>query len=409
MTGLEHTRSPDEGPLRPTWYEIDLAAFRHNVGQLRSLVRENVAIYACLKRNAYGCGAGPIARAAVAAGVDGLAVGNIDDAVRIRHLGVEAPILLYPNCLADAAPATLDLDLMPTLSAPEEVENWDTALGRPHPVFAKFDVGLFRGGAQPSSLGDLLRRIAAARNLRLAGLYTHFHSYAGKDDRAYMDWQVQNLRKALAVAAESSGRVPVVMAASSSIVVDHPELDLSGVDPGRLLYGVDTGTSHRRSAAMRPVVSALKTRLLFAKTLAEVPDDPALAPFPVRPGMRIGILPVGWGDGLPRRLQAGASALVRGRRAPLLNPVHLEHLRIDLTRIPEAASGDEVALVGTQGGDRIGLADVQAFWGMDPLTFLASMRDHIPRRYLDDAAERGPPRRRQALQEASDVPPVERS
>jgi alanine racemase len=87
---------------------------------------------------------------------------------------------------------------------------------------------------------------------------------------------------------------------------------------------------------------------------------------------------------LPRRFQPGAFALVHGQRAPLLNPVHLEHLRIDLSEVPEVSSGDEVTLLGVQGKERITLDDVQAFWGMDPLTFLASMRDHISRRYLND-------------------------
>jgi alanine racemase len=384
MQRQDHIAPISKEPLRPTWYEIDLRAFRHNVGQLRSLVGKNVAIYACLKRNAYGCGAGPIARSAVAAGVNGLAVGNIDDALTVRHEGVRAPILLYPNCLPDAAPAVLDFDLIPTVSTLEEVEAWRVALGRPHPVFAKFDVGLFRGGAQPSSLHELLKRIDATNALKLAGIYTHFHSYGGPEGCAYLEWQVQQLREALDVAANTVGPLPVVMAASSAIVLDHPELDLTGVDPGRLLYGVNTAADHTRIAEMQPVVAGLRTRVLFTKTIAEVPSDPTHAPFPVRSGMRIGVLPVGWGDGLPRRFQPGASALVHGRRAPLLNPVHLEHLRIDLSEVPDVSSGDEVTLLGVQGGERITLDDVQTFWGMDPLTFLASMRDHISRRYLND-------------------------
>jgi alanine racemase len=383
MKTADHTRLIDKGPLRPTWYEIDLRAFRHNVGQLRLLVGGKVAIYACLKRNAYGCGAAAIARSAVLAGADGLAVGNIDDALEIRHAGVAAPILLYPNCLPDAAPEILALGLIPTLSAPEEVEAWAAALGRPHPVFAKFDVGLFRGGAQPSSMGELLARIAATKTLRLAGVYTHFHTYGG-EGRAYMDWQIQRLREALAVVTRSGGTPPIVMAASSSVVLDYPELDLTGVDPGRLLYGVDTAIAHRRNAALQPVVAALRTRVIFTKILAEVPPEPDQAPFPVRAGMRIGVLPVGWADGLPRRFQPGAYALVRGRRAPLLNPVHLEHTRIDLTDFPDAVSGEFVTLLGAQGGEAITLADVQNYWGMDPLTFLASMRDHVRRQYLDE-------------------------
>jgi alanine racemase len=85
--------------LRPTWYEIDLGAVAHNTRELRRLVGKNVAIYGCLKRNAYGCGAAAVGRTVMAAGGDGLAVGNIDDAVAVRRAGVMGPILLYPTCL----------------------------------------------------------------------------------------------------------------------------------------------------------------------------------------------------------------------------------------------------------------------------------------------------------------------
>lgn len=383
MAGMADKGSRHKESWRPTWYEIDLAAFRHNVQLLRSLIGDNVALYACLKRNAYGCGAGPIARAAMEGGADGLAIGNIDDALEVRRAGVSGPILLYPTCLPESAPAVVEYGLTPTVSTPAEVETWAAAFTRPHPVFAKFDIGLFRSGAQPSTLGELLTRIRASRKLELAGLYTHFHTYAGPEGHAYMEWQIGCLHESLKIAAQIDGLPPIVMAANSAVVSERPELDLSGVDPGRLLYGVGNVAARSRDATIRPVVVGLKTRLLLTKTIAETPPDVTHAPFPVRPGMRIGILPIGWGDGLPRRFLPSAFALIRGQPAPLLNPVHLEHLRIDLSSVPEAQPGDEVALIGSQGEHQIGLNEVQSSWGMDPLTFLAGMRDHIRRVYLD--------------------------
>ena len=80
--------------LRPTWYEIDLGAVAHNMRELRRLVGKGVAIYGCLKRNAYGCGAAAVGCTVMTAGGDGLAVGNIDDAVAVRNAGVAGPILL---------------------------------------------------------------------------------------------------------------------------------------------------------------------------------------------------------------------------------------------------------------------------------------------------------------------------
>ncbi len=226
----------------------------------------------------------------------------------------------------------------------------------------------------------LIAAVQGARRLKSVGLYGHFFSYGADATDADYQWQFAQFNAAQK-AAESLGlRPPVVMVSSTSAVVKYPEMDLSGVDPGRLLFGLDAA-GKRAQGKFRPAFVALKTRILIRKILAMPPMGVA-PPFPVRPGMSIGILPIGWGDGLPRRLPEGASALVRGKRAPLLNPVHLEHLRIDLTDVPEAEPGDEVVLIGRQGDEYLALEEVAESWGMDATTFHGSMRDHIPRVYV---------------------------
>ena len=139
--------------LRPTWFEIDLDAIAHNLRQLRRMVGSGVAIYACLKRNAYGCGAVPVAQVIQREGAEAIAVGNINDALAIREAQVALPILLYPNCLAsDAGPAVMRHRLMPTISSLDDVAAWEQAAdGGTLDAFAKIDVGLFRGGCRGSA------------------------------------------------------------------------------------------------------------------------------------------------------------------------------------------------------------------------------------------------------------------
>jgi len=367
--------------LRPTWYEIDLGAVRHNIHELRRLVGPGVAIYACLKRDAYGCGAAAVAPACVEAGADGLAVGNIDDAVAIRGAGVSGPLLLYPTCLPDCAAAVQSLDLMPTISAVEEASAWDAALTVPCKVFLKVDVGLLRAGATLAEFPRLLDALRGLRRLRVAGLYSHFFSYGASPSPAHYRGQFERMEAALRQAASAGVKIPVAMVSSTSAVLDFPEMDLTGVDPGRLIYGLSGSSSPARRGAFRPALLAFKTRLLIRKSIGPDDGDPASPPFAARPGMTVGILPVGWGDGLPRPLPSAATALIRGRRAPLIGPVHLEHTRIDLTEVPEARAGDEVVLVGSQNGATLSLAEVAAAWGIDETTFHGQMRSHIPRTY----------------------------
>lgn len=371
--------------LRPTWYEIDLGAVAHNVRELRRICGPKVAVYGCLKRNGYGCGAPAIGKAAMAAGADGLAVGNINDAVAVRRAGVKGPILLYPTCLPDAAPTAEALDLMPTISTPEEAETWNAAFSRPHPVFIKTDVGLFRAGAMPEDAPALIAAVKRLPNLKPAGHYSHIYSYGAEPSPAHYRWQFANMLRARDAAHAAGLALPIVMVSSTTAVLDYPEMDLTGVDPGRVLYGIAGSATSARGARLKPAFVALKTQLIMKKPLGAAETGGHPPPFPVRPGMVIGILPLGWGDGIPRTLPDDAAALIRGRRAPLLNPVHLEHLRIDLTNVPEASPGDEVVLIGRQGSQEISVADILESWCMDSTTFHASLRDHIARRYLGAA------------------------
>jgi alanine racemase len=107
------------------------------------------------------------------------------------------------------------------------------------------------------------------------------------------------------------------------------------------------------------------------------------APFlTLRPDMRIGLIPYGWSDGFPRHMPAEATALVRGRRVRLLGPTHSEMMRVDLTDVPEATSGDEVVLLGRSGDQEITLADLAAQWGTGIGELYAAIGKTIHRRYL---------------------------
>ena len=380
---------PDPLLLRPTWFEIDLDAIAHNLRQLRRMVGAGVAIYACLKRNAYGCGAVPVAKVMQRGGADAIAVGNINDALAIREAQVSLPILLYPNCLAsDAGPAVMRCRLMPTMSGVDDVAAWEqAAAGGNLDVFAKIDVGLFRGGAMPREALALLRRIADSNVLRLAGAYAHLHGYDPATGSDYAQWQFQKFQTVMGEAASCGIDVPVRMVANTSVVLQHPQMDLNGVDPGGILFGLKPSPVPSRDLPMRPAVWAFKSRLILTKWIE--PDDTGgfTGPFPVSERRRIGVLPVGWGDGVPRHIPGQAVALTGGQRVPVVGPVHLEHMRVDLTGVPDAEVGDEVVFLGTQEAETITIDQLTECWGIDGLDFLGGMRDHIPRIHFRDGAE----------------------
>lgn len=380
MSNMMTKPDPLKDALRPTWYEIDLDAIAGNFRALRKAVGKKVEIYCCLKRNAYGCGVVPVARTLAKEGTEGLALGNIYDALAIRQAGIKLPILLYPTCLPDQAEVLQANDLMPTVSGAEDAMAWDRAASGKLKVFVKIDAGAFRAGVQPRDAAAAFSVVRSSRNLELAGAYAHF--LMPKPDDAHAAWQFGRFQQGIRAAEALGIDVPLRMVAATAVVLNYPEMDLNAVDPGRMLYGVKALPNPKRDLALKPALRAFRSRVILVKRITPADAEGGAAPFELTRPMTIGLLALGWGDGFPRQVPPGASALVRGRRIPILPPAHLEHLRIDLTEVPDAEAGDEVTIFGRQGDAEITIGEVAKQWGLAPVDLHGLLKDHLPRAFF---------------------------
>jgi alanine racemase len=371
------------GLLRPTWFEIDLDAAVENLRTVRRLVGPARKIFAVVKADGYGFGSLELGRAFAENGADALGVADLADGIRLRHAGLTLPILVYPNALPDAAGALLAAGLTPTLTDFDAARAYDDATGPsghgpPTDVFVKVDVGLERLGVPADEAVKLVLAIRELPRLRLAGLATHLHVPPNADP-AYVRWQFARFTAVLAALAAQGVTVPVRLAASSPLVLGYPDTYLNAVDPGRMLYGMNRDDA-TVAGTLRPAFHALKSRLVEVKELTPRERFADAAPFPIARGMRLGVIPIGMGDGF-HRLNAGR-VLVRGRRVPILARPSLEHTRVDLTTVPDAAVGDEVVLIGTQGGEAITPDEVAKQNGLDPLILALTIGPRVARVYL---------------------------
>ena len=366
---------------RPTWCEIDLSAVTHNMAILKDMVGPKVGIFVCVKGDASGCGDIEVSRTAEQAGAAGVAFGNLDRAMAARKAGVRVPILLYPTCLPDTAPALEAHDMMPSISTMEDVAAWSSH-ARSLKVFLKLDGGGFRAGALPHQAPAIARAIADSNTLELAGAYGHPMMSYGPPDPVYTGAQIDSCIEALKRIEAAGIDVPVRMVSSSAIVLAHPEADLNAVDPGRLVIGQKFEAAAGRERTWRHSLVSLRSHLVMVKSLADI-GDVTPAPFlPRRPGMKIGLIPYGWSDGYPRRIPETATALLHGKRVRLLGPTHSELLRVDLTDVPEARLGDEVVLLGHQGNDEIGLEELAAQWKVGVSDLYGAIGKSVRRHYV---------------------------
>ncbi|HEV3346410.1 MAG TPA: alanine racemase, partial [Methylomirabilota bacterium] len=250
--------------------------------------------------------------------------------------------------------------LVPTLVDLESGRAYAQAASGPCPVFVKIDVGLERLGVPAEQAVKTILAMLELPHLTLGGLCAHPHAEVGGDP-AYADWQTGRFTAVVDELEARGVRVPVRLLAASPFVLRFPHTYLNAVDPGRMLYGI-TFPGETPPVPLRPALRALATRVIALKELAPRERFAGAAPFPVTGPVRLGVVPMGSADGL-RWLHAG-SVLVRGRAVPLIGTPSLEHTRIDLTTVPDAAVGDEVIIIGRQGDLEITPAEVAAHHGL---------------------------------------------
>jgi alanine racemase len=366
---------------RPTWCEIDLSAVTYNLSTLGDMVGPKVGVYVCVKGDASGCGDIEVARTAEQAGAAGAAFGNLDRAMAARKAGVKIPILLYPTCLPDTAPALEEQNMMPSISTMEDVAAWSSH-AKSLKVFLKLDGGGFRAGALPHQAPAIARAIQDSNTLELAGAYGHPMASYGPLNPVYNDAQINSCIDAIRRVEAAGIDVPVRMVSSSAIILSHPAADLNAVDPGRLAIGQSFPAAAGRERNWRHALVGLRSHLVMVKSLDDI-GDVMPAPFLTRrPGMKLGLIPYGWSDGYPKKMPEAATALLHGERVRLLGPTHSEMMRVDLTDVPDAKIGDEVVLLGRQGNDEITLDELAAQWKVGVSELYGAIGKGVRRHYV---------------------------
>ena len=371
-------------PARPTMLEVDLDAAAHNVRAVRQLVGPERKVFAVIKAGGYGFGAAEMGAVFAENGADWLAVADLAEGIRLRRAGIETPILVYPNSLPAAAVDALAHHLVPTLVDLDSARAYSEAAKGPCDFFVKVDVGLERLGVPVEQAVKTVRAMLELPRLRLAGLCAHPHADGG-DESSYADWQLTRFTAVVDELEAQGVRVPVRLLAATPFVLRFPHTYLNAVDPGRMLYGVIM-PGETPPIPLRPALRALKTHVIALKELTPRERFADRALFPVTAPMRLGVVPIGSADGM-LWLNAGR-VLVRGRAAPIVASPSLEHTRIDLTGIADAAVGDEVVIIGRQGDLEITPAEVASRHGLGPHHVATTVGPRVARVYLS-ASPRG--------------------
>lgn len=392
----ERLREAGLPPLpRMAWLEIDLDALRSNLRLARRLAGPGVEVAAVVKADAYGHGI-EMAVAAFGSETNTLCVATLDEGLAVRGLEPRSRVIvLYPiplNGLDAAMEARLELvasdeaDTHHLLRAHSRTTR-ASSTGDGLRLHIEVDSGLQRGGVPPERAGLLARAVAETPGVVVAGLWSHL---ASPGDRLVSAEAVVRFEAAAAALRRAGVPLPPrhLAASGGSFAGTGPSYEM--VRPGLGLYG-EQPPDVRATADAGGAAAAALAELRPAMTLKARPIRVTLVPTGTavgygggwvasRPSL-IAVLPVGYGDGWSRSYQPGSSALVRGVRVPLVGTVAMDAVAVDVTDLRGVHAGDEFVLLGAQGTDRIGAAELARRRTTNEWEVLTSMAGRLPRVY----------------------------
>jgi alanine racemase len=360
---------------------IDFEAIRANCTRLKAELGDGRELCAVVKADGYGHGADGCANAALAGGATRLAVATAVEAEQIGRRLQHIPLLTM------GALTVAEVDVV--LSAGSEVAVWRegfrrllanraSAQGRPARVHVKYDSGMGRlGNPDPEEVLALARACDADPSLELAGVWTHFAT-ADEPGSDFFDEQLGRF-EAVAAAVKAEFPAAIAHAANSAAVFRDARSHFDMARCGVAVYGLDPFQGDPAERGLAPALS-------LRSYVADVKRFPAGASAGYGQRWRapvetsVGVVPLGYGDGVRRGLGNNAEVLVRGRRHPLVGTVSMDNVTIDLGPATEVEAGDEAVLIGPQGNDEIRAEEVASRLDTINYEVTCGISARVPRR-----------------------------
>jgi alanine racemase len=355
---------------------------RENFAIINADKPPQVKLLSVVKDNAYGHGAVAVAKIAIDAGAAFLAVVTIEEAIALRNQGTRHPILMLGERHESEFALCVEHDLTMSLGclmAIDRLSKLAIAKQKVIPVHLKIDTGMSRYGVRWENALALVEEIVKRKELRLEGVMSHF-AMSDELDKTFANLQLSRFQQVVDTVTAKGIRVPYRHLCNSGGLLDLPQAHFDMVRIGILPLGVYPSQVCRRIPGLKPVM-AVKSRVAFLQDLQAGDVVGYGMRFTATAPTRIGVIPIGYGDGFPRVRNQGY-VLIHGQRAPLVGGVSMDALTVDVTHLPEVMAGDEVVLMGSSGSEEISIHDIAKLKNSVSYDAMTAWRSRLPRVYL---------------------------
>ncbi|MBE9155390.1 alanine racemase [Nodosilinea sp. LEGE 06152] len=387
MLSWEQTPSlaPSLEPMRccRAWVEINLAALRHNVRQLRGILPAATQLMAVVKADAYGHGAVTVAQTALQAGAAWLGVATVPEGIELRAAGIQAPILVMGAVNSpEEMQAIAHWRLQPTLVNPKQALVFsDTLSGlaaaRPVGVHLKIDTGMARLGFPWADAVDFVRFVRQLPHLKIDSLYSHLAT-ADSPDPTIMAQQHQRFRSALGQLQQQQLLPPRLHLANTAATLADPALHYDLVRVGLGLYGLYPA-HHLQAQVNLQSVMQVKARITHLKDVSAGTGISYGHQYLCDRPIRLAVVGIGYADGVPRVLSNRLQVMVKGRLAQQIGAITMDQLMLDVSHVPDLQEGDVVTLLGCDGSHAIGPDDWATMAGTISWEILCGFKHRLPR------------------------------
>lgn len=349
---------------RDTWAEVSIPSIKHNVNQYKKYIGSSVSLMAVVKADGYGHGAVPVAKAAIEAGADYLAVAILDEAIELREAGITEPILVLgytpTRSVRQAVIAGVDITVF-NEEVLDEIILQSGTLQKTVSIHLKIDTGMTRIGVQtPEEALVLAVKALESPFLVLKGIFTHFAN-ADSEDPSYTRQQFEQFRSITSYLDDNGISIPLKHCCNTAGTMNFPEMHLDMVRVGIGLYGLYPDVSLKEHPISLQQAMTLKTKIACLKKVAKSQPISYGCSYTPSTERIIATLPIGYADGLSRHLSNCGQFLVHGQKVLVAGRVCMDQTMIDVTSVPSCQQGDEVIIFGGIG---------EAFQSVDELALL---------------------------------------
>jgi len=375
-----------EKNLRPVWAEINLDHVKHNIKEIKNIVKKDTLVCAVIKADGYGHGAVELAEVLLENGADRIAVATLGEAMQLRKAGYTVPIMVLGYTPDDQGQFVIDHNIIQTVYTYDQAlafSNIAKESNKELTIHLKLDTGMSRLGFKPNAQSiDDIKKIFKLPNLMIEGIFTHFAT-ADDKNKEYTYGQFNIFMDFVSQLEQEGYKIPIKHVSNSATIIDLPEMNLDMVRPGIILYGLYPSDDVNKDKIHLKQVMELKAKISHVKTLPKEYGVSYGLKYFTTDEEQIITIPIGYADGYTRMMSGKAEIIVKDTKIPLVGRICMDQCMANATGL-DVKPGDEVTLYSSDRESGICIDDIANKLGTINYEIVCMLGKRVPRVYLEN-------------------------